>query len=1001
MSVNGRIRTWVNCGAWAVGLAPLVSWGGGSGLNTVVVVNQTSSNSLAVGNFFCERRQVPPQNVLRVNWTGGNVSWTLAQCQSVLATPLQAMLAARGLAGQIDCVALSLDIPYRVTAGSSVNSTTSVLFYGFKTNTAAPGPGLPASCSLPPDSANAYMGREMPFRLTPPGTNTNSFLAIMLTAYTPDEALLLVDQGVRSDGSCPTQTVLLEKTTDTARNVRYLAFDNAIFDARASGRLALVRTNSNQLPGLTNLLGLDTGVATFTMSTNSFVPGAIADTLTSTSGFLFENSGQTPVLGFLRAGAVGSYGAVVEPCNYLEKFPDPLDYFYQARGFSLVEAYYLSLRNPYQGIMVGEPLAAPFAQPGRGAWPGLPDDALLTGTTNLSLAFSAVDTARPLQQVDLFIDGTFAATLTNVAPAPGNVLAVTLNGTALSYTVPANATLTSVTAGLMGQINSASNTTSVLGWAFGDRMELDSFAAATLGPQVTITTGQVAGSADALTTFVAASRTNFLDSIARGYRSFAVTGTSGSGDYLQATITKTNGEMVMLGVTNGPTPVNTVQLAQQLLALLNATTALRETNGVSAEDTYPSGTNNIQFLLYARTAGWSAAQMQITLQASTNLTLAPTGACQFDENLSDLRPRNHLYVTAGATNLSFDFPLSTATLADGDHELTAVAYEGSHVRTQTRTTRRVHIRNTTLSARLDVAGINNTLQFTVTASTSTIARIELFGTGGSWGVVSNQSVASFSLAATNLGTGLHSFYALVTDPAGHQYRVAGGAIRVSDALQFACPANLTTNTTAADQVVAFVASFGGNPAVTNVACVPPSGSSFPVGVTSVACTVQDNHGASAQCGFTVTVQQTVLCQLAWPNFAGHTPRSVTFKATDQAGSVRQEWNTPLDFSGGLASATLTVPLGTIQLSAKTSWTLRRRVAVAFNAGQAQANFTGTNALVAGDLDNSNSVDWPDYFALAAAWYTANDACDLDGSGLVDILDYFTLASGWLRPGDPE
>ena len=75
--------------------------------------------------------------------------------------------------------------------------------------------------------------------------------------------------------------------------------------------------------------------------------------------------------------------------------------------------------------------------------------------------------------------------------------------------------------------------------------------------------------------------------------------------------------------------------------------------------------------------------------------------------------------------------------------------------------------------------------------------------------------------------------------------------------------------------------------------------------------------------------------------------------------------------------------------------------MAFNAGQAQANFTGTNALVAGDLDDSNSVDWPDYFALAAAWYTANDACDLDGSGLVDILDYFTLASGWLRPGDPE
>jgi hypothetical protein len=39
---------------------------GGSGLNTVVIVNQLSTNSCELGNYYCERRGVPPENVLRI-----------------------------------------------------------------------------------------------------------------------------------------------------------------------------------------------------------------------------------------------------------------------------------------------------------------------------------------------------------------------------------------------------------------------------------------------------------------------------------------------------------------------------------------------------------------------------------------------------------------------------------------------------------------------------------------------------------------------------------------------------------------------------------------------------------------------------------------------------------------------------------------------------------------------------------------------------------------------
>src|SRR5262249_26499924 len=162
-------------------------------------------------------------------------------------------------------------------------------------------------------------------------------------------------QGVNSDGSFPSNLIYLLKTTDMARNVRFIEFDNAIFDSQTRGDDSIVRleTDSTSFPSSG---GMQTGLWSFSLPTNSFASGALGDTLTSFAGGLFENQGQTTLFEFLRAGATASYGTVVEPCNYLEKFPDPLVYFYQHRGFSVAEAYYQSVRNPYQGLFVGEPL---------------------------------------------------------------------------------------------------------------------------------------------------------------------------------------------------------------------------------------------------------------------------------------------------------------------------------------------------------------------------------------------------------------------------------------------------------------------------------------------------------------------------------------------------------------------------------------------------------------------------------------------------------------------
>ena len=80
-------------GIGVVLLCCTAGWGaraGGSGLNTVVVVNQSSSNSCELANYFCERRQVPPENVLRISWSGGNTSWSSSDFQTNLLAPLLA-----------------------------------------------------------------------------------------------------------------------------------------------------------------------------------------------------------------------------------------------------------------------------------------------------------------------------------------------------------------------------------------------------------------------------------------------------------------------------------------------------------------------------------------------------------------------------------------------------------------------------------------------------------------------------------------------------------------------------------------------------------------------------------------------------------------------------------------------------------------------------------------------------------------------------------------------
>ena len=180
-----------------------------------------------------------------------------------------------------------------------------------------------------------------------------------LAGKSVDEVKKLIDRGVAADGTHPTGTAYLLDTKDTARNVRASLYPTLI--QYLANRISLQVVHADFIENRDDVLFYFTGVASVrALGSIRFRPGAIADHLTSAGGQLTDSQ-QMSILRWLEAGATGSYGAVVEPCNFPGKFPSPgVAMRHYLQGETLVEAYWKSVAMPGQGIFVGEPLAAPF-----------------------------------------------------------------------------------------------------------------------------------------------------------------------------------------------------------------------------------------------------------------------------------------------------------------------------------------------------------------------------------------------------------------------------------------------------------------------------------------------------------------------------------------------------------------------------------------------------------------------------------------------------------------
>ena len=451
----------------AIGLLPFFAWAGGGPLNVLVVVNSASRDSRALGAYYAQKRGIPASHLCTVKVDPRAPSISRDDFDREIRGPIRDHVARNGLSGQIHYVVLCMGIPTRV---DNHNGITSSLFYGFK----SPLPNAPR-CNVAPDSVNQYYGSEIAYTSSAGWNRTNEPIAFVLTADTLETAKKVVDRAVASDSTFPEGVFCLYGSSDAARNVRHRSFPAAARLFALHGRPSQVDSNpsASPIPGRT-VVGFMTGLAYLPESFASLdlAPGAIAEHLTSCAGMLPDPClGQSTVWDWMRLGAAASYGTVSEPCAFREKFPDPLLFFWYSRGFTAGEALAMSVRNPYQGIWVGDPLAAPFAAPPSVQLLSPESDAELEGTANLRIAAKAHDRGAPPVFLDLYLDGIHHAPVARPFAPIGNRLVAEIGTNSFDYSVAPGEDLFAAVAGLAWAINSKGGG-NVTAKATADRIEI-------------------------------------------------------------------------------------------------------------------------------------------------------------------------------------------------------------------------------------------------------------------------------------------------------------------------------------------------------------------------------------------------------------------------------------------------------------------------------------------------------------------------------------------------
>lgn len=453
---------------------PECVFAGGGPENVLLVVNPKSPASLCIANHYAKLRRIPDDNLLFLPWNPAAQSTKDEVFRKEILLPILRAINDRGLGSQIDQVVYSSDFPWAISLRTDVKKLADEM----KRATALR-EGRPES---PPADKNSEKPVEMPPHLAAVGSITgltylwqatiggrlayfdlqgNHYMRLPITGQqyvqsagfrgnrlynkkgevvasggdryflstmlgvtagrgnTVPEVLDYLRRSDAADGTHPKGTIYFVQNGNIRSKTRDTVFPAAELELKKLGIRAEIIKGTVPL-NKDDVQGVVMGTAEFDWkaSGSTILRGAICDNLTSYGGVMASEASQTPLSEFLRYGAAGASGTVVEPTALAVKFPSPMIQVHYARGCTMAEAFYQSVHGPYQLLIVGDPLCRPWADIPRVSVAGVKDGATVKGRLTLEPSVTSTGKATA-NRFELFVDGVRTAKC-----SPGGTLAL-------------------------------------------------------------------------------------------------------------------------------------------------------------------------------------------------------------------------------------------------------------------------------------------------------------------------------------------------------------------------------------------------------------------------------------------------------------------------------------------------------------------------------------------------------------------------------------------------
>lgn len=418
-------------------LLALPAMAGGSPENMLLILDPANPDSLYIGNYYKNARNVPASNILYMSPDAASFQSFVAYNQ----VALLGTLTNNRVDDHIDYVVVMPGANFYVNASSlvsdfcspvnrfSIASCYSMVYFSQTILSSAPNtPSTDSnrfynlSSALAFDSNNAYLNGAVST-----STSARRYLIGAMLGYTGHNGndlptlISLIDRAVAVDGTRPGGTFyFMNNTSDPDRNVRAPEYPAAISAITALGGTAVQLTGV--LPNnAQDCLGVMTGnaITPIASANMTILPGAFCDHLTSWAA-AFDIDNQSKVSDWIAFGAGGSYGEVEEPCNYTGKFPDAKVHWFYYSGLSLGESVFRSLQyTPFQGLIYGDPMTRPFAYLPTITVAGFPGGTTAGACTlTPSANHPNPDPNAVINRFELLVDGR----LLNSTPAGGSML---------------------------------------------------------------------------------------------------------------------------------------------------------------------------------------------------------------------------------------------------------------------------------------------------------------------------------------------------------------------------------------------------------------------------------------------------------------------------------------------------------------------------------------------------------------------------------------------------